>query len=119
MQTCPVCKGSGRLPVTQEPKAESDGEETMGNCPTCNGKGNLEGNQNQTGHRLTNQVTDKSKYLGIVDQILKIHKYPINQIITMFGVLSSPSWRIEFQTRSIFTDGWAQETRPKANLQLL
>ena len=27
---CPVCKGSGKLPVTREPKAESNGEEMIG-----------------------------------------------------------------------------------------
>jgi DnaJ-class molecular chaperone len=37
--TCPVCKGSGKLPVTREPKAESHGEETIGECPACHGKG--------------------------------------------------------------------------------
>jgi DnaJ-class molecular chaperone len=37
--TCPICKGSGKLPVTQQPKAESHGEETIGECPTCHGKG--------------------------------------------------------------------------------
>ena len=32
--TCPICKGSGKSPVTQQPKAESHGEETIGECPT-------------------------------------------------------------------------------------
>lgn len=45
MQTCPVCKGAGKIPVTQEPKAESDGEETPDVCPTCNGKGTVEVNK--------------------------------------------------------------------------
>jgi DnaJ-class molecular chaperone len=40
--TCPICKGSGKLPVTQEPKAESDGEEVIGECPTCHGKGEID-----------------------------------------------------------------------------
>ena len=33
--------------VTQQPKAESHGEETIGECPTCHGKGeiNKEGEQ--------------------------------------------------------------------------
>jgi hypothetical protein len=30
--TCPICKGSGKLPVTQQPKVESHGEETIGEC---------------------------------------------------------------------------------------
>lgn len=38
---CPICKGSGKLPVTQEPKVESHSEETIGKCPTCNGKGEV------------------------------------------------------------------------------
>jgi DnaJ-class molecular chaperone len=38
---CPACKGSGKLPVTLEPKAESHGEETIGECPTCHGKGKV------------------------------------------------------------------------------
>ena len=36
--TCPICKGSGRLPITQEPRAETHGEQTIGGCPTCYGK---------------------------------------------------------------------------------
>ena len=40
--TCPVCRGSGKLPVTREPKAESHGEETVGECPTCHGKGEVD-----------------------------------------------------------------------------
>ncbi|HZA06196.1 MAG TPA: hypothetical protein VE619_00710 [Nitrososphaeraceae archaeon] len=28
--------------VTQQPKAESRGEETSGECPTCHGKGELD-----------------------------------------------------------------------------
>jgi DnaJ-class molecular chaperone len=32
---CPVCKGSGKLPVTREPKAD-------GECPTCHGKGEID-----------------------------------------------------------------------------
>jgi DnaJ-class molecular chaperone len=40
--TCPICKGSGKLPVTQHPKAESHGEETIGECPTCHGKGEVD-----------------------------------------------------------------------------
>ena len=39
--TCPICKGSGKLPVTQEPKAETHSEETIGECPTCQGKGEI------------------------------------------------------------------------------
>jgi DnaJ-class molecular chaperone len=39
--TCPICKGSGKLPVTQQPKAETHGEETIGKCPTCHGKGEI------------------------------------------------------------------------------
>jgi endogenous inhibitor of DNA gyrase (YacG/DUF329 family) len=35
--TCPICK----LPVTQQPKAESHGEEMTGECPTCHGKGEV------------------------------------------------------------------------------
>jgi len=31
-----------RLPVTQQPKAESHGEETIGECPTCHGKGEVD-----------------------------------------------------------------------------
>jgi DnaJ-class molecular chaperone len=42
MTTCPICKGSGKLPVTQEPKAESHGEETVSECPTCYGKGEVD-----------------------------------------------------------------------------
>ncbi len=42
---CLVYKGSGKLPVTQVPKAESDGEETIGECPTCQGKGEIEQNE--------------------------------------------------------------------------
>jgi len=38
---CPVCKGSGKLPVTREPKAESNGEEMIGR-PTCHGKGEID-----------------------------------------------------------------------------
>ena len=30
--TCPICKGSGKLSVTQQPKAESHGEEMTGEC---------------------------------------------------------------------------------------
>jgi DnaJ-class molecular chaperone len=41
MITCPICKGSGKLPVTQEPKVESHGEETISECPTCHGKGEI------------------------------------------------------------------------------
>ena len=41
MQTCPVCKGFGRLPVTQKSKCESHGEETIGDCSIYNGEGNL------------------------------------------------------------------------------
>ena len=41
MQTCPIRKGFGKLPVTQEPKSQSHGEEMIGNCPTCNGEGKL------------------------------------------------------------------------------
>ena len=48
MKTCPVGKGYGKLPVTQIPKAESDGEETAGDCPTCKGKGKLEDNGNES-----------------------------------------------------------------------
>ena len=40
--TCPTCKGSGKLPITQQPKAESHGEETIGECPTCHGKGEVD-----------------------------------------------------------------------------
>jgi DnaJ-class molecular chaperone len=40
--TCPICKGSGKLPVVQQPKAESHGEEMMGECPTCHGKGEVD-----------------------------------------------------------------------------
>jgi DnaJ-class molecular chaperone len=40
--TCPICKGSGKLPVTQQPKAESHGEETIGECPTCHGTGQVD-----------------------------------------------------------------------------
>jgi hypothetical protein len=32
---------SGKIPVTQQPKAESHGEEMMGKCPTCDGKGEV------------------------------------------------------------------------------
>jgi DnaJ-class molecular chaperone len=39
--TCPICKGSGKLPVIQQPNAESNGEETIGDCPTCHGKGEV------------------------------------------------------------------------------
>jgi len=39
---CPVCKGSGKLPVTREPKAESNGEEMIGECPTFHGKGEID-----------------------------------------------------------------------------
>jgi DnaJ-class molecular chaperone len=42
MTTCPICKGSGKLPVTQEPKVESHGEETVSECPTCYGKGEVD-----------------------------------------------------------------------------
>ena len=38
----PVCKGSGKLPVTREAMAESHGEETIGECPTCHGKGEVD-----------------------------------------------------------------------------
>ena len=48
MKICPVCKGVGKLPVTQVPKAESDGEETLGKCPTCNGKGKIEDNEDES-----------------------------------------------------------------------
>ena len=45
---CPVCKGSGKLLVTRQPKAESNGEEMIGECPTCHGKGGcLEFNRHQ------------------------------------------------------------------------
>jgi hypothetical protein len=37
--TCPICKGSGKLPVTHQPKAESHGEETPGKCPIYHAKG--------------------------------------------------------------------------------
>ena len=40
--TCPICKGSGKLPVVQQPKAESHGEEMMGECPTCHSKGEVD-----------------------------------------------------------------------------
>jgi DnaJ-class molecular chaperone len=40
--TCQVCRGSGKLPVTREPKAESHGEETVGECPMCHGKGQVD-----------------------------------------------------------------------------
>jgi hypothetical protein len=43
LKTCHVCKEAGKLPVTQVPNAESDGEETAGDCPTCNGIGKLDG----------------------------------------------------------------------------
>jgi hypothetical protein len=43
--TCPVCKGSGKLPVVQQPKAESHGEETIGGCPTRHGKGEVDKEQ--------------------------------------------------------------------------
>ena len=43
MKTRHVCKGSGKLPVTQLPNAESAGEEMACNCPICNGRGILEG----------------------------------------------------------------------------
>jgi len=33
------------LPVAQIPKAESDGEETIGKCPRCGGKGEIEQNE--------------------------------------------------------------------------
>ncbi|HJT48150.1 MAG TPA: hypothetical protein VJ729_08190 [Nitrososphaeraceae archaeon] len=36
--TCPICKGSGKLPVVQQPKAESHGEETIGDCQELHGK---------------------------------------------------------------------------------
>jgi DnaJ-class molecular chaperone len=39
---CPICKGSGKLPVVQQPKAESHGEEMIGDCPTCHGKGEVD-----------------------------------------------------------------------------
>jgi len=39
---CPVCKGSGKLPVTREPKSESNGEEMIGECPTCHGNGEID-----------------------------------------------------------------------------
>lgn len=44
VKTCLICKGYGKLPITQLPKAESDGEETAGDCPTCKGKGKLDYN---------------------------------------------------------------------------
>jgi hypothetical protein len=47
MQTCPVCKGFGRLSVTQKPKCESHGEETLGDCPTCNCEGKLEDDEDE------------------------------------------------------------------------
>ena len=40
--TCPICKGSGKLPITEQPKAESHGEETIGECPTCHGEGEVD-----------------------------------------------------------------------------
>ena len=40
--TCPICKGSGKSPVVQQPKAESHGEETIVDCPTCYGKGEVD-----------------------------------------------------------------------------
>ena len=33
--TCPI----GKLPVTQQPKAESHGDKASGECSTCLGKG--------------------------------------------------------------------------------
>ena len=38
---CSICKGSGILPVVQQSKAESRGEETIGDCPACHGKGEV------------------------------------------------------------------------------
>ena len=38
---CPVCKCSGKLPVVQQPKTKSHGEETIDDCPTCHGKGEV------------------------------------------------------------------------------
>jgi DnaJ-class molecular chaperone len=41
--TCPISKGSGKLPVTQHPKAEShSGEMISDECPTCHGKGEVD-----------------------------------------------------------------------------
>jgi DnaJ-class molecular chaperone len=40
--TCPNCKGSGKLPVRQEPRAESHGEEMIGECPICLDKGEVD-----------------------------------------------------------------------------
>jgi DnaJ-class molecular chaperone len=39
--SCPICKGSGKLPVVQQPKAESHGEEMTGKCPICHDKGEI------------------------------------------------------------------------------
>ena len=38
---CEICKGSGKLPIAREPKAESHGEEMVGDCPNCRGKGEI------------------------------------------------------------------------------
>ena len=35
-------QGSDKVPVTQVLKAESHGEETIGECPTCHGKGEID-----------------------------------------------------------------------------
>ena len=48
VKTCPICKGYGKLPVTQVPKAETDCEETACDCPTCKGKGKLEDKGNES-----------------------------------------------------------------------
>ena len=37
----PPTSPSLKLKITQQPKAESDGEEMMGECPTCHGKGEV------------------------------------------------------------------------------
>jgi len=42
VKTCHICEGTGKLPVTQVPHAESNGEEMPGDCPNCNGKGMIE-----------------------------------------------------------------------------
>ena len=36
--TCPI----GKLPVTQQPKAESHGDKASGECSTCLGKGEVD-----------------------------------------------------------------------------
>jgi len=40
--TCQIYKSSDKLPVTQQTKVESHGEETIGECPIRHGKGEVD-----------------------------------------------------------------------------